>query len=77
MTWDFGIHADCPNCGGRGGYHNWPCSGSFPYMPPPVYAPHPPGEWTGATPAKFVTEDDVRRIVREELERRQEGGKDG
>lgn len=55
----------CPNCQGVGGAHNYPCQGMFPQTPQwHVYPPTP-----GAIPLKQLTEEDVRRIVREELAR--------
>lgn len=70
MNIPFGDNLACPNCGGKSGYHNWPCSGALPYTPafPPQYTPNPPGVRFGeCVPAKLVTEDDVRRIIREEI----------
>lgn len=59
---------NCPNCGGVFPYHNLPCNGGvsspplyqFPYAPPKQ-------DEEGCRPLKQLTEDDVRRIVREEL----------
>lgn len=37
----------------------------------PIYSPRPPDYGNGVcVPARFVTEEDVRRIVREELDKR-------
>lgn len=59
LTGDWNPHLICPNCNGKGGYHNYPCSGAWPsqfYGPP--------------TPPPTLTEADVRRIVNEELDKR-------
>jgi hypothetical protein len=54
----------CPNCNGVLPYHNDPCRGMQPF---PTYAPNPPGERPGPMPIQYVTADEVRKIVREEI----------
>lgn len=61
------IQMNCPNCGGVLPFHNAPCTGPLPY-----YAPMPAQPpLHGAQPIRPLTEDDVRRIVREELAKQQ------
>lgn len=59
----------CPNCQGVAGYHNFPCQGMFPPAPIYPYQPADKSDQTGCRPVVPLTETDVRRIVREELER--------
>ncbi len=63
----------CPNCNGVYPYHNAPCSGGYYTIPPSMqfyrYQPADRSD-SGCRPLKQLTEEDVRRIVREELDRR-------
>lgn len=58
----------CPNCDGVFPYHNLPCNGGASGQPLYQYTYAPPKQdEEGCRPIKPLTEEDVRRIVREEL----------
>lgn len=65
-----GNYTRCPNCNGVYPYHNNPCDGgnsSF-WTVPPQFMPKPADE-EGCKAVPTLTEGDVRRIVREEMEK--------
>lgn len=53
-SWSVGDFFVCPNCAGKGGFHNWPCTGGMsPYQ---LIPPNPePGE------------ERIRQLIREEI----------